>query len=170
MTNYEQNYREIITKAVCGTGKGKMQAVDMVRPKQQPSSILGCWIINHKYRAKRKSDQVVEIEGSYDINVWYSFQENTRTEVVLEEVHYSDEITLHEIDQHSLTSTDEVIAKVIKQPNCSQCSIDKDHMIKVEVEKEFVVEVIGETKVKVQVIPVPVKSNPSQTPAVKRVK
>lgn len=170
MTDYGQNYREIITKAVCGNGKKRIQSTDEVMPNQHPSSVLGCWVINHEYRAKKIEGHVVQIEGSYDINVWYSFQENTKTEVVSERVAYCDDIPLSQVDEFSLDNMNDVTAEVMKQPNCIQCSIAEDKKIHVEIEREFAVEVIGETKVKVQVIQIPVKTNPSQTPAMKRVK
>ncbi len=47
-----------------------------------------------------------------------------------------------------------MFAKVIQQPNCLECKISShDHKILVEVEREFLVEVIGETKVCVKVDP-----------------
>ena len=46
---------------------------------------LGCWVINHSYEA-RKNGKHVEIEGFYDVNTWYSFDGNTKTEVVTERV------------------------------------------------------------------------------------
>src|SRR5699024_11099073 len=112
----------------------------------------------------------VLVEARYDINIWYAFRDNTKTGLVTEEVHYYDEIHLHYMDQHALNDMNEVTAKVIKQPTCNEWRVTEGEKILVDVEKEFAVEVIGETKVKVQVIPVPIKRNPSQTPAVKRVK
>lgn len=153
MTMHHEDHREIITKAVCGSGTKLIQSVDEVIPKQQPSSILGCWIINHEYRAKKQAVDLVQVEGSYDINVWYSFQENSKTEVVTEQIKYSDDIPLTRVDENSLQDLNEVIAKVIKQPNCLQCSIEDGQRIQVEIEREFVVEVIGETKVNVRVTP-----------------
>ena len=44
--------------------------------------------------------------------------------------------------------------KVIQQPNCLQCKIEEQgNRIAVEVEREFDVKVIGETKVNVKVDP-----------------
>ena len=41
-----------------------------------------------------KSKDTVEMIGSYDINIWYSYNDNTKTEVVTERVTYSDHIPL----------------------------------------------------------------------------
>ena len=81
MSFLDQDYREIITKAVIGKGRKFNEDSHVVNPTHQPSSILGCWIINHLYNAKRKGDDKVELNGSYDINVWYSYNDHTKTEV-----------------------------------------------------------------------------------------
>ena len=143
-------YREIITKAVVAKGRKFTKANHTVCPDHDPSSILGCWIINHTYEA-RKQGKKVEIAGYYDINVWYSFCNNTKTEVRTEKVPYKDTIKLKYRDQ-TVYDDNEVIAKVIQQPNCIECLITPDgEKISVHVEREFLVEIIGETKVCVSV-------------------
>lgn len=143
-------YREIITKAVVAKGRKFTQSNHTISPKHNPTSILGCWIINHKYEAK-KVDKTVEICGYYDINVWYSYNDNTKTEVVTERVEYKDVIKLKYRDKDCLDDR-EVIARVIQQPNCCECVISPSgNKIIVHVEREFLVEVIGETKVCVAV-------------------
>jgi hypothetical protein len=44
-------YREIITKAVVAKGRKFTQSNHTISPAHSPTSILGCWIINHKYNA-----------------------------------------------------------------------------------------------------------------------
>ena len=41
------NYKEIITKAVIGKGKKYFKNKYSVKSEVVPSTILGCWIINH---------------------------------------------------------------------------------------------------------------------------
>lgn len=152
MTFLDSDYREIITKAVCGRGRKLTKSCNHITPSHKPSSILGCWVINHRYHAKKKTPDIVEVHGSYDINIWYSFNDNTKTEVVSETVDYCDEIELSNRDENCLHDDYDVIAKVVQQPNCLQCKIeDHGNRIAVEVEREFVVKVIGETKVNVKV-------------------
>ncbi|WP_141433492.1 outer spore coat protein CotE [Bacillus sp. 03113] len=140
------DYRQIITKAVVAKGRKFTQSNHTVNPSHQPSSILGCWIINHTYEAK-KVKKTVEICGYYDINVWYSFNDNTKTEVVTERVEYTDVIKLKYRDKDFLDDQD-IIASVVQQPNCCEAVISpKGNKIIVHVEREFVVEVVGETKV-----------------------
>lgn len=104
-------YREIITKAVVAKGRKFTQCTNTISPGEKPSSILGGWIINHKYDAE-KIGKTVEIEGYYDINVWYSYADNTKTEVVTERVKYVDVIKLRYRDTNYLDDEHEVIAKV----------------------------------------------------------
>ncbi len=154
MSFLDQDYREIITKAVIGKGRKFTQDTNTITPSHRPSSILGCWVINHLYNAKKKGDDIVEVNGSYDVNIWYSYNDNTKTEVVTERVNYTDHIKLSVRDEQTLGDEVEVYAKVIQQPNCLECKIaNQDHKIVVEVEREFLVEVIGETKVTVRVDP-----------------
>lgn len=40
-------YKEIVTKAVIGKGKKKYKDTYQITVDQTPSTILGCWIINH---------------------------------------------------------------------------------------------------------------------------
>lgn len=155
MSYREYDYREIITKAVCGKGRKLTKEKNNVTPSHRPSSVLGCWIINHSYHANKKNKECVEIHGSYDINIWYSFDENSKTEVVSETVQYCDEVMLAERDKQCIGDHYDVVAKVVQQPNCLQCNIEKKgNNISVEVEREFVVKIIGETKVNVKVEPV----------------
>jgi spore coat protein E len=143
-------YREIFAKAVVAKGRKFTQSNHTIRPEHSPTSILGCWIINHKYEAK-KIGKTVEICGSYDINVWYSFSDNTRTEVVTERVSYTDVIKLKYRDPDCIDDQ-EIIARVLQQPNCCEAVISPNgNKIIVHVEREFMVEVIGETKVCVKV-------------------
>jgi spore coat protein E len=145
-------YREIITKAVVAKGRKFTQSNHTICPSHEPASILGCWIINHTYEAK-KVGKTVEINGCYDINIWYSYNNNTKTEVVTERVDYTDIIKLKYRDPDSLDDQD-VIARVVQQPNCVEAVISpRGNRIIVHVEREFIVEVIGETKVCVAVHP-----------------
>ncbi|NHM29877.1 outer spore coat protein CotE [Neobacillus terrae] len=146
------DYREIITKAVVAKGRKFTQSNHTICPAHNPTSILGCWIINHKYEAK-KHGKTVEVTGHFDVNLWYSYNDNTKTEVVTERVTYTDTIKLKYRD-HDVMGDKEVIAKVLQQPNCVEAVISPNgNKIIVNAEREFLIEVIGETKVCVKVNP-----------------
>ncbi|MDF2556613.1 MAG: cotE [Bacillales bacterium] len=145
-----QQYREIITKAVVAKGRKFTKAIHKIQPTCKPSSILGCWIINHNYSAKKKGKKV-EICGSYDANIWFSHHDNTKTEVVTERISYVEEINL-KYRKAEYFDDNEVLAKVVQQPNCIDCKISSSgQKIIVNVEREFLVEVVGETKLVVMV-------------------
>ena len=144
-------YREIITKAVVAKGRKFTKSSHTICPAHHPSSILGCWIINHKYDAK-KVGKKVEIHGSYEINVWYSYNHNSKTEVVTEKVQYTDVISLKYRDPDCHDDHD-IIAQAVQQPNCLEASFPMWTKIIVHVEREFFVEVVGETKICVAVSP-----------------
>lgn len=150
--DHEHNYREIITKAVVGKGRKFSQSAHTVTPMHKPSSILGCWIINHKYKAYKDGDYVV-VTGNYDINIWYSYSNNTKTEVATENVSYKDVVPLSTKDEHC-DKFEEVNVRPLQEPNCLEANISPNgNKIVVQVEREFIVEVIGETKVCVYVNP-----------------
>lgn len=143
----ELHCREIITKAVCGKGRRFTQASHTVTPTHSPSGILGAWIINNQYEAI-KSREGVEVVGTYDINIWYSYDRNTKTDVVKETVSYIEEIPLQYMDKKHRPSTAEVTATATQEPNCVEALISSqgDSMV-IRVEREFLVEMIAETKV-----------------------
>lgn len=146
------DYREIITKAVVAKGRKYTKSRHTVIPEHKPSKILGSWIINHKYEADKVGNTVI-VRGSYDINVWYSFFGNKKTDVVIERVKYKDEIKVKYLDKNYLDEK-QVVARVLQQPNCIEATLSrKGEKINVHVEREMLAEVIGETKVCVRVNP-----------------
>lgn len=149
----ELNYREIVTKAVCGKGRKFSQESHAIAPEHKPTSILGCWIINHKYDAMKKGD-AIEVHGKYDINIWYSYSNNTKTDVATETVSYTDVVPLVMQDKNILSEQLEVLARAVQQPNTLEANIANNGTdVNVQVEREFLVEVIGETKICVYVNP-----------------
>lgn len=146
------DHREIITKAVVAKGRKYTQSNHTISPPYHPSSILGCWAINHKYEARKVGNQA-EIFGSFDLNIWYSHHDNTKTSVVTEKVDYKDVIKLKYRDPDCLD--DKIVSvKVLQQPNCVEATVSKKgNKILVNAERELLVEVIGETKVCVAIYP-----------------
>ncbi|MCI1881676.1 MAG: outer spore coat protein CotE [Sporolactobacillus sp.] len=146
-----ENYREIITKAVCGKGKKSSQSAHAVTPTHKPSNILGCWVINHKFRANYQKDSVI-VEGTYDINTWYSYNNNTKTEVCCDTVAYRDKIRLTLRDKNLISDDVTCSCRPLQEPNCLEAKVSANgNKITAKVEREFLVEVIGNTKVKVRV-------------------
>jgi len=150
-TEKDVQCREIITKAVCGKGRKFTQATHTITPTHSPTSILGCWIINHTFTTEKVGDSV-EVSGTYDINVWYSYNDNTKTEVATETVSYVDQVPLSIVDKNCLDGEMDVSARAVQQPTACEATISNSgSSVLVQVEREFAVEVIGETKVCVMV-------------------
>jgi spore coat protein E len=147
LSDKDLSYREIITNAVCGKGTKYSQSTFTIRPSNTPTTIGGCWVMNHSYEAELAGD-VVEVHGSFDINVWYSYNGNSETAVAKDRVSYREQIPLKEVDPHCFKEGLEVAVKVIQMPNCLDASVvDHTNEILVRVEKELSVEVIGRTKI-----------------------
>lgn len=145
--------REIITKAVCGKGRKFSTITHTVTPPHHPTSILGAWIINHQYEAVKSGDGI-EVIGSYDINIWYSYNKNSQTDVAKETVSYVELVNLSYVDPKHRTSTEEVAADATQEPNCVEATISANgSSVLIRVEREFAVEMVAETKVCVVVDP-----------------
>jgi spore coat protein E len=139
--------REIITKAVCGKGRKFSQVSHTVTPPHAPTSILGAWIINNQYESAKSSDGI-EVLGTYDINIWYSYDKNTKTDVAKESVSYVDVVPLTYLDKKHKAGSVEVSADATQEPNCVEASVSAEgKSVIIRVEREFSVEMIAETKV-----------------------
>lgn len=140
------SYREIVTKTVISKGKKTFTDSGRKQVENTPSTILGCWVINHKFEGSRNKDTVV-INGSYDLNVWYSYDNDTKTGVLKESVPYKE--TVH-IKNNSNISNQDVIVRSLKQPSCVKVDIDGNDITYV-IEKELGIELVGDEKVKIAV-------------------
>ena len=89
------NYREIVTKAVVSKGKKLFTTTNTVNVNNNPSTILGCWVINHNFSGTKSNNQIV-INGSYDVNIWYSHDNDTKTEVLKETNTYREVINMRD--------------------------------------------------------------------------
>ena len=141
-----QKYREIVTKAVVGKGKKYFKNKYSVDSEIIPSTILGCWIVNNKFSGKLLGDDAV-VTGSFDVNIWYSSDNNTKTNVINKKIDYSEVINVKSKINADLSDS-EIIVKVLKQPECVDATIN-GNTIDFEIEKELGIEVVGDTKVKI---------------------
>jgi len=138
-------YKEIVTKAVIGKGKKKYKNTYQLTVELLPTTILGCWIINHNFQAKEANGKIV-IDGSFDANIWYSYENDTKTTVVTKNITYTEEENLT-IPETGVTNKD-IIIRSLKQPTCISAKED-GNIINLEIEKELGIEIVGDTKVKI---------------------
>lgn len=141
--------REIVTRAVVAKGKKVFNLVEKVKTKEKPYSILGCWIINHEFEASR-INEVVKLDGEFEINIWFSTNNNTKTDIIRETITYKKEITTKTIVKDYLENTDDILARIIQHPTVTNAKIIED-MVQVDITFEIIAEIIGETKMKVTV-------------------
>jgi len=141
--------REIVTKAVVGKGKKMIRIQNNIVPDNEAYSILGCWIINHEFEASLDRDNVV-INGSYEVDIWYAYDNNTVTDIAKAKLDYTEIIKTRQIVKEVDQNSRDVIVRVIQQPTCTNASID-DNGICIDIVIELVAEVIGETKMIVTV-------------------
>ncbi|ANS74662.1 spore coat protein [Paenibacillus yonginensis] len=144
--------REIITKAICGKGRKFSTVTHTVTPPHNPSSILGAWIINHQYEAVAAGDGI-EVIGTYDVNIWYSYDKNSQTAVAKEKISYVENVPLTYLDGRHRSSTVEVTAEAIQEPSTVEATVSGGGSVLIRVEREFAVELVAETKLNVLVLP-----------------
>ncbi|MFJ7933215.1 outer spore coat protein CotE [Sporosarcina sp. NPDC096371] len=141
-----KNLRQIVAKTIIAKGKQRSEMNVTLKPPHCPTSILGCWVINHTHTAK-KIGKFIEVTGKFDVNVWYSHQEHSKTSVFTECVTYKERIRLHYRDEPT-SGHEEIIVNVIQHPNCTEAIISEcGEKFIITVERELLAEVVGETKI-----------------------
>ena len=138
------NYKEIVTKAIIGKAKKTTKKTYEMISEVEPDNVLGCWVINHTFNGVNNNNKI-DINGSFDVNVWYSFDNNTKTQVSTKKFNYNDSLNVHTKETEDKT---EVIVRSLKQPTVTDVKIDNDKII-LDIEKELGVEVVGNTMIKV---------------------
>ncbi|MGI6325159.1 MAG: outer spore coat protein CotE [Bacilli bacterium] len=144
-------FREIVTKAIIGKGKKYFKNSYSMTPEVDVDTVLGCWVINHKFKGYEKNNKIV-IEGSFDVNMWYSYDNDTKTAVMNKTIDYLEEVMVNIKTDDDLSTERDIIVRVLKQPNCTKVE-NKDDVIEFIIEKELGIEIVGETKVKVGIEP-----------------
>ncbi len=143
------NYREIVTKAVIGKAKRTSSSNFSLSPEEKPDTVLGCWVINNTFNGANNSGSVL-ITGSFDVNVWYSYDNDTKTAVSTKRFNYSDKMNVPLKNDTVLDNNSEIIVRSLKQPTVTNVSVNNG-MIDLTIEKELGVEIVGNTKVKISV-------------------
>lgn len=142
-------YKEIVTKAVIGKGKKNFSEVYTITPEIVPTTVLGCWVINHNFKGYPNSSKIV-VDGSFDVNIWYSYDGDTKTNVISKKITYSNTSLVSVKNGGEITPDTEVIIRSLKQPTCSKVEI-VDGNISFTIENELGIEIIGDTKAKILV-------------------
>ena len=143
------NYKEIVTKTIIGKGKKEYISNYEVETDIEPSTVLGCWIINHRFSGTNNQNEVF-VNGSYDVNIWYSYDNDSKTSVTTKNISYNESMKLRVKDYDSLNNNNEIIVRSLKQPTIQNVKI-KDGKVYLTINKELGVEIVGESKVKIAI-------------------
>ena len=143
------NFREIVTKAIIGKAKKTSGNTFKLETEEKPNTILGCWVINNTFNGANNNGSVL-ITGSFDVNVWYSYDNDTKTAVSTKRFSYSDKMNVPLKNDTVLDNNSEIIVRSLKQPTVTDVQII-DGIVNLTIEKELGVEIIGNTKVKISV-------------------
>ena len=143
------NYKEIVTKTVIGKGKKTFKNDYELTTDTDVDTVLRCWVINHKIHGK-KDDEYIKINGSYDINIWYSYDNNTKTNVVSKKMFYEEKVRVKVRENGDLNDDSEIIIRSLKNPTCIDVS-NEDKTIKYTISKELGIEIVGDAKIRIPV-------------------
>ncbi len=143
------NYREIVTKTVLGKGKKLFTNHYSLTPEEVPSTILGCWVINHKFEGVKEQNKI-RVRGTSDVNIWYSYDNNTKTLVSKQTITYDELLNVNKKRESNINDNSEVIVESLKDPTCTKVEI-KDGKIEYDIEKELGIEIVGDAKVRIAI-------------------
>ena len=143
-------FKEIVTKAVVGKGKKHFNNTYTIETDQVPTTVLGCWVINHKFKGYQANDKV-GVNGSFDVNIWYSYDGDSKTGVTSKTITYNDTFNIKKKEDTNISENTDIIVRALKNPTCSEVNIKDEKNIVFNIEKELGVELVGETKMKIAV-------------------
>ena len=142
-------FKEIVTKAIIGKGKKTTNVDHTITTDDLVNTVLGCWVINHTFNGINNGGKIL-VNGSYDINIWYSYDNNTKTNVLVKRFNYQDSMNVKIKENGEFTNTSEIIVRTLTQPSVTDVNVDGNN-ISLSVHKEMGVEVVGDTTVRVSV-------------------
>ncbi len=141
------NIREIYTKAIVAKGKKLSRNTHTLTLSQTPDEILGCCVMNHQYKASLHKEKP-QVLGTFDIHIWYRISNESLVEKHM--IQYADDMQVSKKENRELYEHDNVIARCLGKPRYLNISQDKNQVY-VEVEKEMLLEITGETCIRVEV-------------------
>jgi len=142
-------FKEIVTKAVIGKGKKTTSIDHKIETDDNINTVLGCWVINHNFNGVNTNNKIL-VNGEYDINVWYSYDNNTKTNVLVRRFNYNDTMNVKIKENGEVNNNSEIIVRALTQPSVTDVTVNGS-TIDLSVHKEMGVEVIGDAMVKVSV-------------------
>lgn len=143
------NYREIVTKTVLGKAKKSFTNHYTLTPEEKPTTILGCWVINHKFDGV-KENKKVRVKGTSDVNIWYAYDNDTKTLVSKQTIHYDEVLNVSKKIESDLNDSSEIIVRSLSDPTCTKVEINGGN-IEYDIDKELGIEIVGDAKVRIAI-------------------
>ena len=112
-------------------------------------NFLSPTVITHTFNGINNNGKVV-INGAYDVNVWYSYDNNTKTNVLVNRFNYQDTMNIKISEKGEFNNSSDIIVRSLNQPSVTDVNV-KDNSVNLTVHKEMGAEIIGDAKVKVSV-------------------
>ena len=140
-------YKEIVTKTVIGKAKKKSTNSVVITPEQLPNTILGCWVINHTFSGFNENGKV-RVNGSFDVNVWYSYDSDHKTAVSTKVYNYTDLLSVP--TKNEINNSSEIIVRSLMQPTVDDAKINNGE-INLNINKELGIEIVGDEKIRVSI-------------------
>lgn len=106
--------------------------------------------MSHKFKGY-KSGEKIGVDGSYDVNIWYSYENDSKTTVINKQIKYNDIFNVKVKEDADIAGDTDIIVRTLKQPTCKKVDIGEDNTITFDIEKELGVEIVGETKMKIAI-------------------
>lgn len=136
--------KTILVKAVIGKGCKASMKDYTINVSSTPDSVLGCWVINHIWSGENKGEYI-EVKGSYEIHLWYAFDEDRQTEVIAKIVEYTERVKIQIFDENERRPDSEILVDTIVEPMCINMDILRDsNSVKIDVETSFGVRELAE--------------------------
>lgn len=142
-------YKEIVTKSIIGKGKKHFKNTYTLTSEYDVNTVLGCWVINHNFKGFNNNGKV-EIRGSFDVNIWYSYENNTKTNVINRNITYDEIVNIKLKDDTYLNDESEIIIRALNGPTCTDVNVSSGN-IEYVIEKDLGIEIVGDDKVKIEV-------------------
>ncbi|HJJ17148.1 MAG TPA: outer spore coat protein CotE [Bacilli bacterium] len=105
--------------------------------------------MTHEFNGTNNNGKI-NVNGSFDVNVWYSYDNNTKTGVVTDTFNYNDNMNMKLENTSKLNNKSDIIVRSLTQPTVTDVKIENG-TVKMNVQKELGIEVVGDTMVKVSV-------------------
>ena len=143
------NFREIVIKAVIGKGKKTFTNHYTLVPEEVPTTILGCWVINHQFKGFKEGNKI-RVQGSCDVNIWYAYENDTKTVVSKQTITYDEILNVSKKRESDVGANEEIIVRSLQQPSCTKVEIENGK-VEYDIKKELGIEIVGDTKMRITI-------------------